>query len=325
MNQAKASTHPPSGYCLISPCRNEAEYMTLTLESVVKQSVTPAMWVIVDDGSTDDTPVILQNYAAQYDFIKVVTRQDRGFRAVGPGVIEAFYAGLESIDIENYEFICKLDLDLDLPPLYFETLITRMGENPRFGTCSGKAYFRDPQNPEQLVSEHCGDESSVGMTKFYRVTCFKQIGGFVRQVMWDGIDSHRCRLLGWISCSWDDEALRFIHLRPMGSSQKSIITGRIRHGFGQYFMGTTFVYMVAVAVNRCNKYPYVMGSLAMLWGYVKSALTGVKRIDDPDMRKLLSAYQWRALKVGKNKATEELNARQEKVWNPEKPGYDIPL
>ena len=321
MNGADKSNR---GYLLISPCRNEAEYMEKTLDSVVNQSVLPKKWIVVDDGSTDATPQILEQYANEYDFIEVVTRENRGFRAVGPGVIDAFYSGLDAISLEDFEFVCKLDLDLDLPPRYFEILIERMDNNSRIGTCSGKAYFRDPKDPVHLVSEYCGDESSVGMTKFYRVSCFNQIGGFVRQVMWDGIDSHRCRLLGWISCSWDDPDLRFVHLRPMGSSQKSIFTGRVRHGFGQYFMGTTFVYMVAVAVNRMTKYPYVLGAFAMLWGYLKSAITRVERLDDPNMRKLLRAYQWRALFVGKHRATAELNDKQAAVWNPEAPGYEMP-
>ena len=88
------------------------------------------------------------------------------------------------------------------------------------------------------MSERHGDDTSLGMTKFYRVACFKAIGGFVREVMWDGIDCHRCRMKGWIACSWDEPELRFVHLRPMGSSQQSIYAGRMRHGSGQYFMGT---------------------------------------------------------------------------------------
>ena len=84
----------------------------------------------------------------------------------------------------------------------------------------------------------CGDENSVGMIKFYRTACFKQIGGFVRELMWDGIDCHRCRMLGWIAVSWDDPDLHFEHLRPMGTSHKNWWTGRVRHGVGQYFMGT---------------------------------------------------------------------------------------
>ena len=216
-------------YLIISPCRNEQDFMRKTLDSVVSQSVLPAKWIIVDDGSTDDTPKILAEYAKKYSFIEIVTRNNRGHRSVGPGVVDAFYEGYRTISIDDYEFICKLDLDLILPEQYFELMIKEMNERPRLGTFSGKAYYYT-NNGTDLVSEGCGDESSIGATKFYRITCFKQIGGFVRQVMWDGIDSHRCRLLGWISQSRDDETTRFVHLRPMGSSQKGIYTGRKRHG-----------------------------------------------------------------------------------------------
>jgi len=130
-------------YLLVSPCRNEADYMKLTLDSVVAQSVQPDLWVIVDDGSTDDTPDILEDYASRYDFIQIITRQDRGHRSVGPGVIEAFYHGYDQIDVSQFDYVCKFDLDLDLPSRYFEILIQRMQDNPRIGTCSGKAYFKD--------------------------------------------------------------------------------------------------------------------------------------------------------------------------------------
>src|SRR6516165_254849 len=78
-------------YLLISPCRDEAKYMRQTLDSVISQSIRPAKWVIVDDGSTDNTPQILAEYQSKHDWIAVVTRSDRGTRAVGPGVIDAFY------------------------------------------------------------------------------------------------------------------------------------------------------------------------------------------------------------------------------------------
>ena len=86
--------------------------MRQTLDSVVAQSVRPARWVIVDDGSSDDTPRILAEYRARHDWIQIVTRTDRGHRAVGPGVIEAFYAGYETVVPGDYEYLCKLDLDL---------------------------------------------------------------------------------------------------------------------------------------------------------------------------------------------------------------------
>src|ERR1700709_2158925 len=83
-------------YLLISPCRDEAKYLRRTLDSVAAQSVPPALWVVVDDGSTDETPRVLEEYARRVPYLRVVRRTDRGRRAVGPGVIEAFYAGLET-------------------------------------------------------------------------------------------------------------------------------------------------------------------------------------------------------------------------------------
>ena len=280
--------------------------MRRTLDSVVSQSVTPALWVIVDDGSTDETPAILAEYADEHDWIRVVSKPDRGHRAVGPGVIEAFYAGLETIS-EDHTYICKLDLDLDLPPRYFEILIARMEEDPRIGTCSGKPYVR---RGDALVSERRGDEMSVGMTKFYRKSCFDAIGGFVREVMWDAIDCHKARMLGWRAVSWDDPELRFEHLRPMGSSQTSIYTGRRRHGFGQYFMGSDPIYFTATAVFRSLEPPYVLGGLAMMQGYVGAWLKGTKRLDDPELRAFIRDYQRRSLRMGRTRAVAEIEAER---------------
>ena len=293
-------------YALITPCRNEADIMRRTLDSVVAQTEVPALWLVVDDGSTDETPEILAEYAAQHDWIRVVTKPDRGHRAVGPGVVEAFYFGLDQIEMEEYAYICKFDLDLDLPDGYFAGLMDRMEANPRIGSCSGKPYFKAASGA--MISEKCGDEMSVGMTKFYRVSCFKEIGGFVREVMWDAIDCHKSRQLGWIAVSWDDPELRFEHLRPMGSSQKSIFTGRMRHGFGQYYMGSDPFYFIATGIFRMAHPPYVVGGLATIWGYFKAMFAGTERQSDKELIKYIRAYQRRALMVGKAKAVAELDA-----------------
>src|SRR6185312_5217753 len=177
---------------------------------------------------------------------------------------------------------CKLDLDLSLPHRYFEVLMQRMAANPLVATCSGKAYVEERG---LLINEGHGDDMSLGMTKFYRVSRFKAIGGFVRAVMWDGIDCHRCRMHGWTACSWDEPELRFVHLRPMGSSQQSIYTGRMRHGYGQYYMGTGLLFMTASALSRMAHKPVVLGSLAMLWGWIRAALTRQPRYPDLEFRK----------------------------------------
>lgn len=286
--------------------------MRRTLDSVIAQSVRPARWVIVDDGSTDDTPAILAEYAAAHDWITVVRKPDRGARAVGPGVIEAFYHGLDRVDAGDYPYLCKLDLDLDLPPRYFEILMARMEENPRIGTCSGKPWFRNAAG--RWISEKCGDEMSVGMTKFYRRDCFQQIGGFVREVMWDAIDCHKARQLGWIAVSWNDDDLRFEHLRPMGSSQKGVFTGRRRHGFGQYYMGSDPLYFLATGFYRMAHPPYVLGGLATIQGFLGALLRGAARHGDAELRDFIRAYQRRALRVGKARAVAEIEAERGALW-----------
>ncbi|WP_257170275.1 glycosyltransferase [Bradyrhizobium sp. SRS-191] len=304
---------PSRRYLLISPCRDEADYLRRTLDSVAAQSVPPALWIVVDDGSSDDTPQILDEYAQRLPYLRVVRRADRGGRKVGPGVIEAFYAGLDTVRLEDFDYVCKLDMDLDLPARYFELLMERMEADPRVGTTSGKPWFVHPQTGA-LEPEICGDEMSVGMTKFYRVACFQEIGGFVRQVMWDGIDCHRCRMLGWIAESIDSEELRFIHLRPQGASHKGIWTGRLRKGFGQYFMGTSPLYHLAVAVYHLPAYPALIGSMAMLWGYFRSWLKGLPRYDDLEFRHFLRTYQRACLRLGKRAATARINAERAALW-----------
>lgn len=302
-------------YLLVSPCRDEAEFIRRTLDSVAAQSIPPALWIVVDDGSTDETPRILEEYASRLPFLRVVRRTDRGRRSVGPGVIEAFHQGLEGVDLADFDYLCKLDVDLDLPHRYFELLMLRMEGEPRLGTCSGKPWFVHPDTGA-LVPETCGDEMSLGASKFYRVRCFEEIGGFVRQVMWDGIDCHRARMLGWIAEASNDEALRFLHLRPMGSSQEGgIWAGRVRTGFGQYFMGTSPIYFLASAIYRLPRHPVLYGSLAMLWGYFSSAVRRVPRYGDAEFRSFLRRYQWACLFRGKAAATRWVTAQRAAAWH----------
>lgn len=302
----------PDSLCVITPCRNEAAYARRTLDSVVAQTRRPDLWLIVDDGSDDDTPAILAEYAAAHPWIRVLRREDRGFRKLGGGVIDAFYEGYDTIDPAEHRYVVKLDLDLDLPPGYFEGVIARMEADPRIGTASGKPWFVAPSG--ELTPERCGDENSVGMVKLYRTECFEEIGGFVRALMWDGIDGHRCRMLGWKAVSWDDPDLRFVHLRPMGTSDRSWWRGRVRHGTGQHFMGTSPLFLLASAVSRVLHPPVVLGSVAMVWGFLRGYLTRAPRYGDAEFRRFLRSYQRRSLIRGKRRVTAEIDAQQAPVW-----------
>lgn len=307
-------------YLLVSPSRDEARFLARTLDSVAAQSTPPACWVVIDDGSTDESPAILAEYARRLPYLRVVRRTDRGGRSVGPGVIEAFYHGLEQVRLEDYDYVCKLDMDLDLPPRYFELLMERMERDPRLGSTSGKPWFNHPVTGA-LTPEAIGDEVSVGASKFYRVECFREIGGFVRQVMWDGIDCHRARMLGWKVESVGQEELRFLHLRPMGSSQgRGIWAGRVRTGFGQYFMGTSPLFFLASAVYRLPLHPVLTGSLAMLWGYFSNLVKRTPRYGDAAFRRFLRRYQHESLVLGKAEAARRVERRQADVWRARHPG-----
>jgi poly-beta-1,6-N-acetyl-D-glucosamine synthase len=312
-------------YCIVSPVRDEEKYARRTLEAVVNQTVPPDLFVIVDDGSTDRTPQILAEYEAKYPYIKVIKRRNRGQRRVGGGVVEAFNEGWAVAEPFNHDFLTKLDMDLDLPPGYFERLLELMAADPRLGTVSGKAYYPGPSNVDEsfdgeLISEHIGDDVSLGMTKFWRRECFDEIGGLVPQVLWDGIDCYKARMLGWKACSIDEPGLRFLHLRPMGSSDKNIIKGRVRLGTGQWMMGSSPLFVMASAVHRARHRPFVVGALATLYGWASAGLSGQPRLPDPAFRKHLRAYQWSFLKHGRRSAMERADAAGESRWKHTHPG-----
>lgn len=294
-------------YVVITPCRNEEAHIGETIRTVVEQSCPPSLWVIVDDGSSDGTPEIIQNAARQHGFIRVVQRHDRGHRSVGSGVVQAFYAGLEDIDLNEFSYLCKLDGDLELPPLYFERMISEMESDPRLGNFSGKVYLRLPNG--RLVYERMGDENAIGAAKFYRRQCFQEIGGFISHPGWDGIDGHMCRMRGWIARSRNDPDLRIVHRRLMGSSTGSIWSGRKRWGALKWYQGSALYYVLAVFLYRIVERPFVVGALGILVGYLGAMLRGDPQLEAPEFRKTLRDFERRSLLQGKAAAIKSFEPR----------------
>lgn len=285
---------------LISPVRNEEHYLEKTIESVANQIITPTEWLIVDDGSTDKTPQILAESAQKYPWIHVVTKPDRGKRSVGPGVVEAFYYGYERLNTKDYDFIGKLDGDLEFEPEYFSTLLEYFENDPYLGSASGKPYLLEDG---KLSIERMSDEMVAGQINFYRRQCFDEIGGLVRQVHWDGIAYHRARMKGWRTRSIDEPNLVFIHQRLMGSSEKGITTGRLRWGRGQYFMGTHILYIFAIGLYRMFEKPYIIGGILIVVGYFQAMFEKMPRYEDEQFRESLHAWQMARLKLGKTLET----------------------
>src|SRR5580692_9587435 len=127
-------------YVIITPVRDEEKYIEATLECVLRHTILPVEWVIVDDGSTDRTGAILDRYAVQYPWIRVIHRLNRGFRKSGGGVMEAFSEGYNSLRCNDWEFIAKLDGDLSFAPEYFEKCFEYFRRDPELGIGGGQIF-----------------------------------------------------------------------------------------------------------------------------------------------------------------------------------------
>jgi glycosyltransferase involved in cell wall biosynthesis len=276
---------------VISPARDEEATLQRTIDCMAAQTRPPDLWIVVDDGSRDATPQILEAAQRKVPWLRVVRRSDRGYRQLGGGVIDAFYAGVGAVDIP-YDFIAKMDVDLEFSPRYFEKILGYLQREPDLAAASGKVFRREGS---RLVEEFMIDEMVAGQFKLYRREAFERIGGFVREVMWDGIDFHRARMAGYRTASLHDPELRIIHLRLMGSSDRSVYRGRLRAGRGQWFMGSSLLYVVASSVLRMRERPYVLGGLLMIAGYLKGALSRSPRFEDREFRKGLRRWQYRRL------------------------------
>ncbi|MBR7778858.1 glycosyltransferase [Undibacterium rugosum] len=277
---------------IIAPVRDEADLIRLTLDSMVAQTVRPAEWIIVDDGSKDDTAAIVNEYAQKYPFIRLVQRPDRGFRKVGGGVVAAFKFGITQIQHQDYQYIAKLDGDMSFGPRYLEKMFAEFEHDPQLAAVSGKV-FRTEQN--QRIEEIIIDEHVAGQFKLYRRTAFEEIGGFVEEVLWDGIDVHTARMKGWNTKSFYDEDAILMHHRLMGSSDKNVYRGRLRWGRGIWFMGYHPLYALASGVFRMREKPFVIGGLLIIAGYLGAALRGAPRYDNPEFRRHL--HQWQLSQI----------------------------
>jgi poly-beta-1,6-N-acetyl-D-glucosamine synthase len=283
-------------YIIISPVRNEELYLEKNIQTIINQTIRPTEYILVDDGSSDHTAEIIKNAALDYPWIRYVRCQDRGERKVGPGVVEAFYKGYSAISSNKYDYICKMDGDVTLDPRYFEILFNKFNKDPQLGSASGK-LFLDLGNGI-LTEERIADESVFGGMLCLRRKCFEDIGGFVKEVMWDGIAFHRARMAGWRTCSFRDPELMIHDHRLMGSSYKSIYHGRLRWGWGQYFMGTHPLYIIAIGCYRMFERPFITGGILIMFGYLKGWIKNSSRYEYPDFRQSLHAWQFERLKLG---------------------------
>jgi len=267
------STSSHRKYIIVSPVKDEQKSLARTIQSVVSQTVRPHKWVIVDDGSTDATPQILKRFAEQHEWIQVVRRETNASRQPGGAVIQAFRQGFEAVKDQPFDFIVKLDCDVELPTSYFEFLLARFEESPVLGITSG-VYQEFEAGEWQLIpmpSYH-----AAGASKMMRAECFHQIGGFVVSRGWDTVDEIKAQVLGWQTRHFHE--LIFSHLKKEGSGIGSVKTNAM-HG-EVYFLtgGGLFFFLLKVLHRMLSEKPYFSGGLALLGGYMRARLSGEKRL-----------------------------------------------
>ena len=277
-------------YTVITPVRNEAEFIEKTIHSMAQQTVRATEWVIVNDGSTDKTAEIITRYATEYPWIRLVNREDRGTRQRGKGVIEAFYTGYETLTCQDYDFIVKLDGDLSFEPTYFESLWREFASNPRLGIAGGGVY--EKLDGKNWVLEDPSRDHVRGPTKVYRRACFEAIGGLAPALGWDGVDEWKALTLGWEVQSFPE--LKVFHHRITGAATGPL-KSRIEQGYGAYYMGYHPLFIIARGILYMFMRPYLVGGMVMMIAYFLAGLRGQERLSDPSVIRYIRRTQLRKL------------------------------
>lgn len=272
-------------YVVVTPVRDEEAYLRLTVESVIKQTVLPAEYVIVNDGSKDRTGYIIEEYAKRYPWIRGVHREDRGYRKWGAGIIEAFYDGFHSLTTRDWDFMCKLDGDLSFAPDYFENVFTRFAASPKLGIGGGFLYHIE--NGEKTLERHPVFHVRGG-AKIYRRACWDDIGGLWVGPGSDTVDEVKANMLGWSTMSFME--LQMEHHRWTGAAYGRW-GGVVKNGKTDYVSGYHPLFVLAKAVARMGQRPFVLGSVALIYGYVAAYLEKVPRVDDPALIQYLQRQQ----------------------------------
>ena len=275
-------------YAVISPVRNEAQYIEKTLKSMVNQTIQPNEWLIVDDLSTDETPQIVAEYARENPWLKLLSRDKRdrqGDRQRGKGVVDTFYYGYEHLSCRDVDFIIKLDGDVSFEPTYFEFLLNKFVENPRLGIAGGGLYERTDGEYWSLVSapDHVG-----GPAKMYRQACFEDIGGIVSALGWDGLDEWQALAKGWEVQSFEQQPV--FHYRIMGNAT-GLLKARVEQGYGAYYMAYHPLYALARGARYMFIRPYFVGGLVLVAGYLQAVLQNREQLPEPDLRDFIQRTQ----------------------------------
>ncbi len=278
-------TGPDTRYVVVTPVRDEETYLPRTIESMARQTVRPLQWVIVNDGSKDSTPKIIDDAVRQYPWIRGVHRPDRGYRKWGAGIIEAFYDGYHALEFSDWEFMSKLDGDLSFGPDYFERCFGKFRNDAALGIGGGVLYHDEKG---RRVLENHPQFHVRGGVKIYRRACWEAIGGLWVGPGSDTVDEVKANMLGWTTRSSFD--IHMTHHRFTGASWGRW-GGLVKDGKIDYVTGYHPLFLAAKSIARLRRQPYVLGSFALVCGYISAAWHRAPRVDDPSVIRYLRQQQ----------------------------------
>ena len=278
-------------YVVITPVRNEGQYLRKTIDSVVAQTLRPRRWLIVNDGSTDDTGRIIDAAAGEHPWIGALHRPDRGFRKSGGGVIEAFYDAFKLVAQEPWDFLVKLDGDLSFDRGYFESCLEQFADNPKLGIGGGTVCCREAG---VLVAESRNDPRFHvrGATKIYRRQCWEQIGGLLKAPGWDTVDELKANMLGWETRTFAEILL--LQHKDTGSADGAW-RNWVKNGLANYVSAYHPLFMAAKCLKRLVAPPSLVASAGLACGYASGYLKCFPRIEDPALTRYIRAQQIRKL------------------------------
>ena len=251
-------------YVLVTPARNEAQFIELTIRSVVAQTARPAKWVIVSDGSTDATDAIVSRYTSENPWIELIQMPGRHERHFA-GKVYAFNAGYARMKDMEYQVIGSLDGDISFDENYFSFLLRKLAEDPALGLVG--TPFRD-DSQEIYDYRFVSIEHVSGACQLFRRECFKDIGGYV-PVKGGGIDHIAVitsRMKGWKTRTFTEKVC--LHHRTMGTAQRSALMARFKFGAEDYALGSHPIWEFFRTIYQMSKRPFVLGGLMLGAGYL---------------------------------------------------------
>jgi poly-beta-1,6-N-acetyl-D-glucosamine synthase len=267
-------------YVLITPARNEAKFIELTLKSMVAQTVRPRKWVIVSDGSTDGTDEIVKRYTSEHSWIELVRMAQRRERHFA-GKVHAFNAGRARVMGLEFGVIGNLDADVSVEADHFEFLVAKFATALRLGVVG--APFRE--GACQYDYRFTNIENVWGGCQLFRRECFEDIGGYmpIKGGSIDHIAVVSARMKGWKTRTFTEKVC--VHHREMGTAQHGGLTAKFRTGVKDHSVGNHPAWEAFRVVYQMRQRPFVLGGIALGVGYAWST---VRRVSRPVSRELIT-------------------------------------